>query len=65
MHTGKVKFFNKAKGYGFIVRDDNNEEIFVHATGLIDDIHQNDSVSFELKEGKKGVNATDVKVVAG
>jgi len=65
MHTGKVKFFNKAKGYGFIVRDDNNEEIFVHATGLIDDIHQNDSVSFELKEGKKGVNAIDVKVIAG
>ena len=65
MHTGKVKFFNKAKGYGFIVRDDNNEEIFVHATGLVDDIHQNDSVSFELKEGKKGVNAIDVKVIAG
>jgi CspA family cold shock protein len=65
MHTGKVKFFNKAKGYGFIVRDDNNEEIFVHATGLIDDIHQNDSVSFELKEGKKGVNAIDVKVIEG
>lgn len=64
MYTGKVKFFNKAKGYGFIVRDDNGEEIFVHATGLADEIHQNDSVSFELKEGKKGLNAINVKVVA-
>jgi len=64
MHTGKVKFFNKAKGFGFIVRDDNGEEIFVHATGLIDEIHQNDSVSFEVKEGKKGLNAINVKVVA-
>lgn len=64
MYTGKVKFFNKAKGYGFIMRDDNNEEIFVHATGLVDEIHQNDSVSFELKEGKKGLNAINVKVMA-
>jgi len=65
MHTGKVKFFNKSKGFGFIVRDDNGEEVFVHATGLVDEIHQDDSVSFELKDGKKGVNAVDVKVVGG
>jgi CspA family cold shock protein len=65
MITGKVKFFNKAKGYGFIVRDDNNEEVFVHATGLVDEIHQNDSVSFEVKDGKKGVNAINVKVITG
>ena len=65
MHTGKVKFFNKAKGFGFIVRDDNGEEVFVHATGLVDEIHQNDSVSFDLKDGKKGVNAINVKVIAG
>jgi len=65
MHTGKVKFFNKSKGFGFIIRDDNGEEVFVHATGLLDEVHQNDSVTFELKEGKKGVNAVNVKVIAG
>jgi len=53
MHTGKVKFFNKSKGFGFIVRDDNGEEVFVHATGLVDEIHQDDSVSFELKMERK------------
>ena len=63
MSTGKVKFFNKAKGFGFIIQDDNNQEIFVHATGLVDEIHQNDKVSFDVKEGKKGVNAINVKVI--
>jgi CspA family cold shock protein len=63
MNTGKVKFFNKAKGFGFIVDDNSGEEIFVHATGLADEIRQDDKVSFDLQEGKKGMNAVNVKVI--
>jgi len=63
MKTGKVKFFNETKGFGFIVEDDSNEEHFVHVSGLIDEIKEEDSVEFELKEGRKGMNAVNVKVV--
>ncbi|HET6243655.1 MAG: cold shock domain-containing protein [Bacteroidetes bacterium] len=63
MATGKVKFYNETKGFGFIVADDTNEEIFVHASGLLDEIRQNDEVSFDITEGKKGVNAINVKRV--
>jgi CspA family cold shock protein len=59
--TGTVKFFNEAKGFGFIT-DEAGKDIFVHATGLIDEIRENDSVTFEVTEGKKGLNATNVKV---
>ncbi|MEQ9301162.1 MAG: cold shock domain-containing protein [Cyclobacteriaceae bacterium] len=62
MQTGKVKFFNESKGYGFIKDDDSDEEYFVHVSGLIDEIKQNDSVTFEIKEGKKGLNAINVKL---
>lgn len=61
MQTGSVKFFNENKGYGFIKDDDSGEEIFVHATGLVDEITKDDKVSFEVKEGKKGPNAINVK----
>jgi cold shock protein len=61
MKTGIVKFYNESKGYGFIVKDESNQEIFVHQTGLVDPIRQNDKVSFEEVEGKKGVNAVNVK----
>lgn len=61
MKTGTVKFFNEAKGFGFIT-DEAGTDIFVHATGLIDEIRENDSVTFEVTEGKKGLNATNVKV---
>ena len=61
MKTGTVKFFNVSKGFGFIKVDDSNEEIFVHATGLIDQIREDDKVSFEVTEGKKGINAVNVK----
>lgn len=57
--TGVVKFFNKQKGFGFIVTEEG--EIFVHSTGLIDEIKENDKVSFDVKEGKKGENAINVK----
>ncbi len=63
MSKGTVKFFNESKGFGFIVEDETNEEFFVHVTGLIDEIKENDKVEFGLKEGKKGMNAVDVKVI--
>jgi cold shock protein len=62
MQTGKVKFFNESKGFGFIVDDESNEEIFVHVTGLGGTtIRENDLVSFEVTEGKRGLNAVNVK----
>ncbi len=63
MKTGKVKFFNDSKGFGFIQEDDSKEEYFVHVSGLIDEIREDDMVEFELKEGKKGLNAVNVKVI--
>lgn len=63
MKTGKVKFFNVTKGYGFIKADDNGQEIFVHVTGIIDQINTDDNVSFEVTEGKKGLNAVNVKKI--
>lgn len=61
MNKGIVKFFNVTKGFGFIKEDETNKEYFVHATGLIDKIKENDVVTFELEEGKKGLNAVKVK----
>ncbi|AFD05793.1 cold-shock protein [Solitalea canadensis] len=61
MKTGKVKFFNESKGFGFI-KDEAGNEIFVHVTGLIDKIRENDKVSFEVAQGKKGLNAVNVKI---
>ncbi len=62
MPTGTVKFFNEAKGYGFIVEDDTNRDIFVHVTGLGGlTIRENDQVEYEVVEGKKGLNAVQVR----
>ncbi len=61
MTTGKIKFFNQSKGYGFIVPNDGDQEIFVHATGLVDQVRENDDVTFELVQGKKGLNAVNVR----
>ncbi|RUA12181.1 MAG: cold-shock protein [Flavobacteriia bacterium] len=63
MNTGTVKFFNDTKGFGFIIEDDSKREYFVHVSGLIDEIHEGDNVEFELTEGKKGLNAINVKVI--
>ena len=60
---GTVKFFNAEKGFGFISQNDNRSEIFVHATGLIDEIRYNDQVVYDVEEGRKGPNAINVKVV--
>lgn len=61
---GTVKFFNTEKGFGFIKHNDSDKETFVHVSGLINDIKQGDTVEFDLKEGKKGMNAVNVKVVS-
>jgi len=63
MPSGKVKFFNEAKGFGFIIVDGTNEEIFVHVTDVTDKIRENDLVTFEVAQGKKGLNAVKVKKV--
>lgn len=63
MKKGTVKFFNESRGFGFITEEDSNTDYFVHVSGLIDEIKQNDTVEFELKEGKKGLNAVNVKVI--
>ncbi len=63
MSRGTVKFFNDAKGFGFIVEEGNNKEHFVHISGLIDEIREGDEVEFDLTEGKKGLNAVNVKVI--
>jgi CspA family cold shock protein len=61
--TGTVKFFNTEKGFGFIKHDDSNKETFVHVSGLINDIKEGDHVEFDLQEGKKGLNAVNVKLI--
>ncbi len=63
MKTGKVKFFNVTKGFGFIKVDDSADEVFVHASGLVDEIKEEDQVSFDISEGRKGQNAVNVKRV--
>ncbi|MEA3447337.1 MAG: cold shock domain-containing protein [Bacteroidota bacterium] len=61
MNKGIVKFFNRTKGYGFIKDVESEKEYFVHVSGLIDEIDKDDEVTFELSEGRKGMNAVDVK----
>ncbi|MCS6824259.1 MAG: cold shock domain-containing protein [Cytophagaceae bacterium] len=61
MLTGTIKFFDEKKGFGFIKEEGTDKEIFVHVSGLKEKVNQNDKVTFNLKEGKKGPNAIDVK----
>lgn len=60
---GTVKFFNNSKGFGFIKPENSSEDIFVHSSGLIDEIRENDQVEFDVEKGKKGMNAVNVKVL--
>jgi len=62
MNKGTVKFFNESKGYGFVKDQESEKEYFVHVSGLIDKVNENDEVTFELEEGKKGLNAVNVKL---
>ncbi|MGB0778311.1 MAG: cold-shock protein [Flavobacteriaceae bacterium] len=63
MQEGTVKFFNESKGFGFIKSSETGEDIFVHASGLIDEIREDDKVKFETEEGRKGLNAVNVEVI--
>jgi len=63
MEKGTVKFFNDAKGFGFIIDEASKQEYFVHVSGLVNEIREGDNVEFELKEGNKGLNAVNVSVV--
>ena len=62
MSKGVVKLFNDTKGFGFITDSESNKEYFVHVSGLVDKIKENDEVEFDLEEGKKGLNAMNVKL---
>ncbi len=61
MNKGTVKFFNETKGFGFIKEEESNKEYFVHVSGLVDQVKENDEVSFDLEEGRKGLMAINVK----
>lgn len=62
MSKGTVKFFNKAKGFGFITPDEGGKDVFVHMSGLVDEIAEGDKVRFDVENGQKGLNAVNVKV---
>lgn len=62
MNNGIVKFFNDQKGFGFIKESNSNQEYFVHVSGLVQEIKENDEVTFDLQEGRKGLNAINVKL---
>jgi CspA family cold shock protein len=63
MSKGTVKFFNDSKGFGFITEEGSNKEHFVHISGLVDEVREGDNVEFDLQEGRKGLNAVNVKVI--
>jgi len=62
MAKGTVKFFNDSKGFGFIVDEETGKEVFVHVSGLVDEVKENDEVTFDVADGRKGPNAVDVKL---
>jgi CspA family cold shock protein len=62
MKTGTVKFFNESKGFGFITESGSGQEIFVHVSGLAQEVRENDNVTYDVQEGKKGLNAVNVRL---
>ena len=62
MNKGTVKFFNDLKGFGFIKDANSDKDYFVHSTGLVDQIKDNDEVTFDLQQGQKGLMAVNVKL---
>ncbi|MDH5826837.1 cold-shock protein [Sphingobacterium faecium] len=62
MQQGTVKFFNVTKGFGFITPSNGGQDVFVHSTGLMDDIRENENVTYEVENGQKGVNAFNVRI---
>lgn len=63
MQEGKVKFFNESKGFGFITPNNGTGDIFVHVSGLNSEIRENDNVTYDVQQGKKGLNAVNVRLV--
>ncbi len=63
VRQGKVSFYDPSKGFGFIIDNENNEKYFTHVSGIIDEITENDNVSFELEKGQRGMNAVKVQKV--
>jgi cold shock CspA family protein len=63
INNGKVSYFNNSKGFGFIIHQQTNEKHFFHISGLIDDVDENDKVSFDLEKGQRGLNAVNVKKI--
>ncbi len=63
MQEGTVKFFNETKGFGFITPSNGGPDVFVHVSGLMGDIRENDKVSYEVQNGQKGLNAVNVSVI--
>ena len=62
MSNGTVKFFNTTKGFGFITPDEGGKDVFVHLSGVVDQITEADKVTYDVEDGKKGLNAVNVKV---
>jgi CspA family cold shock protein len=63
MQEGTVKFFNETKGFGFITPANGGQDVFVHVSGLIHEIRENDKVTYEVQNGKRGLNAVNVSVI--
>jgi CspA family cold shock protein len=63
LKTGVIKFFNDSKGFGFVIEHESNTEYFLHVSGCIDQVREGDLIEFDLKEGRKGLEAADVRVV--
>lgn len=62
MATGKIKFFNEEKGFGFITPSNGGDEVFVHVSGLSENVRQDDAVRYDIQEGRKGPNAVNVVI---